>query len=69
MGSNEISCTVYNGSFVLAIKAEVELPNHKLIPPTEQDKQIAAETACGGKLSKRGSVHVECETDGSKVAI
>ena len=55
-------------SFVHATNAEVELPHHKLIPPTEQDKQIVAETACEGKLTKQGSVHVECATDGSKLA-
>ena len=60
---------VNSGSFVHAINAEVELPNHQLIPPTEQDTQTNAETACGGKLTKQESVHVECETDGSNVAI
>ena len=60
---------VDSGSFEHAINAEVELPNHKLIPPIEQDKQVVAETACGGKLTKQGSVQVGCETDGSKVAI
>ena len=60
---------VDSGSFVHAINAEVEIPNHQLVPPTEQDKQVVAETACGGKLTKQGSVQVQCETDGSKVAI
>ena len=69
MGPNEMLCMVDSGSFAHAINAEVELPNHKLIPPTEQDQHFFAETACGGKLTKQESVHVECETDGSKVAI
>ena len=62
-------CTVDSGSFVHAINAEIELPNDKLIPPTEQERQIVAETACAGKLTKEGSVHVECEADGSKFTI
>ena len=45
LGPNEMFCMVDSGSFVHAINAEVELPHHKLIPPTEQDKQIIAETA------------------------
>ena len=69
LGPNEMLCVVDSGNFVHAINAEVELPRHKLIPPTEQDKQMVAETACRGKLTKHGSVHVECVTDGSKVAI
>ena len=52
-----------------AINAEVELTNHKAIPPTEQDKQVVNETACGGKLTKQGSVQAQSETEGSKVAI
>ena len=69
LGPKEILCMVDSGSFVHAINAEVELPHHQLTPPTEQDKQLIAEAACGGKLTKQGSVHVACETDGSKVAI
>ena len=47
LGPNEILCVVDSGSFVHAINAEIEIPHHKLIPPTEQDRQIGAETACG----------------------
>ena len=42
LGPSEILCMVDSGSFVHAINARVELPNHQLIPPTGQDKQIIA---------------------------
>ena len=69
MGPNEMLCMVDSGSLAHAINAEIEFPHQKLIPLTEQNKQIAAEIACGCKLTKQESVHVERETNGSKVAI
>ena len=40
LGPNEMLCMVDSGNFVHAINAEVELPHHKLIPPTKQEKAI-----------------------------
>ena len=58
-----------SGSFVHAIDASVELPTHMVHANKPTDKHTVAETACGGKLHKMGSVLVDCEVDDVNVRV
>ena len=66
---DQILCMIDSGSFVHAIDATVELPTHVINDNKPDDKHTVAETACGGKLHKLGSVQVDCEADSVDVRI
>ena len=58
---------VDSGSFDHAIDAETEVPDHEVLPPT--DDSIDGQTACGGILKNKGSVIINAEIDNEDVTI
>ena len=56
-------------SFVHAIHADVELPNHHIRANDPKERPMVCETACGGILKKLGTVHVNGEVDNDKFSI
>ena len=51
---------VDTGSFVHALNAEKDLPNHKIEWHSEEEaNKYLAETACGGILKRLGTVHTQ----------
>lgn len=59
----EMLVMVDSGSFVHAIDASVELPDHPIVNDP-RDKNIIGETACGTKLVKEGTMHAHGTSDG-----
>ena len=66
---DEILCMVDSGSFVHAIDADVELPDHNIRENDSKERPMASEAACGGILKKLGTVRVNGEVDNEKVSI
>ena len=58
---DEILCMVDSGSFVHAIDADVELPDHNIRENDPEERPIVCETARGGILKKLGTVRVNGE--------
>ena len=69
LGPNEMLVMIDSGSFIHAINAEESLPDHPIIPAKAGEKPLIAETACGGKLKKNGTVRVNCEIDNTEAKI
>lgn len=69
LAPDEKLAMVDSGSFVHAIDSDIELPGHALRPIDKNDHHIVGETACGGKLVKKGSVVVDCIIDGHRVEV
>ena len=63
-------CMVDSGSFIHAIDAENDLPDHEIqwLSEDESNKGVA-ETACGGILRLLGLVKCTGEVDGNEVSI
>ena len=66
---DEILCMVDSGSFVHAIDADVELPDHHIRENNPKGRSMVCETACGGILKKLGTVRINGEVDNEKVSI
>ena len=63
-------CMVDSGSFIHAIDAENDLPDHDIewFSEEESNKGVA-ETACGGILRRLGLVRCRGQVDGNEVSI
>ena len=65
---DEILAMVDSGSFLHAIDADQDLPNHP-IEPLERADRRSAETACGAVLKRLGTVRTEGLVDGEKANV
>ena len=66
---DEILCMVDSGSFLHAIDADVELPDHNIRENDPKERPMVCETACGGILKKLDTFCVNGEVGNEKVAI
>ena len=60
---------VDSGSFCHAIDAEVELPEHELIPLSEHESQQDGESACGGIMKRLGRVKTIGTVEGKSLDV